>query len=69
MGRVIRGNQPANPALQAYEVVSDREERDDEIEAEKAKRVIEVAQPGVYAEERWVKKGGNSVLVISSVGG
>ncbi|MBK7353852.1 MAG: transposase [Nitrosomonas sp.] len=43
----------------AYEVVSDREERDDEIEAEKAMQVIEVAQSGVDAEARWVKKGGN----------
>ncbi|MCC8995682.1 MAG: hypothetical protein LM517_01180 [Nitrosomonas sp.] len=37
----------------AYEVVSDREERDDENEAEKAMQVIEVTQPGVDAEARW----------------
>ncbi|MFZ1851917.1 MAG: hypothetical protein WAU15_06725, partial [Nitrosomonas sp.] len=37
MGWVIGGNQPA------YEVVSNREERDDEIEAEKTMQVIEVS--------------------------
>ena len=46
----------------AYEVVSDREERDDEIEADKVMQVIEVAQPGVDAEARWVKKGDQSVF-------
>ena len=46
----------------AYEVVNDREERGDEIEAEKTMQVIEVTQPGVDAEARWVKKGDQSVF-------
>ena len=43
----------------AYEVISDREERDDE--------PIEVPHPSVDSEARWVKKGGESVLAISSI--
>ena len=43
-------------------MVADREDRDDEEEAKAAMRVIEVAQPGVDAEARWVKKGGQSVF-------
>lgn len=45
-----------------YEVVSDREERDDEPDAKEAMRVIEVTQPGVDTEARWVKKAGKSVF-------
>lgn len=45
-----------------YEVVNDREERDDESEAQTSMRVIEVVQPGVDSEARWVKKGGKSVF-------
>lgn len=45
-----------------YEVVSDREERDDEPDAREAMRVIEVTQPGVDTEARWVKKAGKSVF-------
>jgi IS5 family transposase len=43
-------------------LVNDREDRDDEDEAKAAMRVIEVIQPGVDAEARWVKKGGKSVF-------
>lgn len=46
----------------AYEVVSDREERDDEADAQAAMRVIEVTQPGVDSEARWVRKGGQSIF-------
>lgn len=46
----------------AYEVVNDREERDDEPGAQSAMRVIEVTQPGVDSEARWVQKGGKSVF-------
>lgn len=45
-----------------YEVINDREERDDESDAQAAMRVIEVVQPGVDAEARWVKKGGKSIF-------
>ena len=46
----------------AYEVVSDREERDDEADARTAMQVIEVTQPGVDSEARWVRKGGKPVF-------
>jgi len=46
----------------AYEVVSDREERDDEADAQTAMQVIEVVQPGVDTEARWVRKGGHPVF-------
>ena len=46
----------------AYEVVNDREERDDEADAQTAMRVIEVTQPGVDSEARWVRKGGKPVF-------
>jgi len=46
----------------AYEVVSDREERDDEANAQLEMRVIEVTQPGVDTEARWVKKGDKSLF-------
>jgi len=46
----------------AYEVVGDREERDDKIEAEKAIQVIEITQPSIDAEARWVKKGGQLIF-------
>ena len=45
-----------------YEVISDREDRDDEVEAQNNMRVIETTQPGVDTEARWVKKGGQSVF-------
>lgn len=45
-----------------YEVVSDREERDDEADARTAMQVIEVTQPGVDSEARWVRKNGKPVL-------
>jgi len=45
-----------------YEIVSDREERDDEADAQANLRVIEVTQPGVDGEARWVKKAGKSVF-------
>ena len=43
-------------------MVADREDRDDEEDAKAAMRVIEVIQPGVDTEARWVKKGGKSVF-------
>ena len=46
----------------SYEVVNDREERDDESSAQAAMRVIETEQPGVDTDARWVKKGGKSVF-------
>ena len=46
----------------SYEVVNDREERDDESSAQVAMRVIETEQPGVDTDARWVKKGGKSVF-------
>lgn len=42
----------------AYEVVNDREDRDDETDAQASMKVIEISQPGVDTEARWVKKGG-----------
>jgi transposase, IS5 family len=54
---------PRKPkAKPSYEVVNDREERGDESDAQAAMRVIEVVQPGVDAEARWIKKGGQSVF-------
>lgn len=44
----------------AYEVVSDREDRDDETDAQEVMRIIEVTQLGVDSEARWVRKGGKS---------
>lgn len=44
-----------------YEVVNDREDRDDESDAQAAMRVIEVVQPGVDTQARWVKKSGKSM--------
>ena len=46
----------------SYEVVNDREEQDDELSAKAAMQVVEVTQPGVDTEARWVKKGGKSVF-------
>ena len=45
-----------------YEVVNDREEREDESEAQTDMRIAEVTQPGVDTEARWVKKGGQSMF-------
>jgi len=54
---------PRRPrAKPAYEVVGDREERDDEADAQAAMRIIEVTQSGVDSEARWVKKGGKSIF-------
>ena len=59
---------PRKPrARPAYEVVSDREERDNESDAQAATQVIEVTQSGVDSEARWVRKGGQPVLAISSI--
>ena len=54
---------PRKPrARPAYEVASDREERDDESDVQAAMQVIEVTQPGVDSEARWVRKGGQPVF-------
>lgn len=54
---------PRKPkAKPPYEVVNNREDRDDEDDAKAAMRVIEVVQPGVDAQARWVKKGGQSIF-------
>ncbi len=45
-----------------YEVVNDREERDDESDAQAHMQVVEVNQPGVDTDARWVKKAGKSVF-------
>ena len=42
--------------------VGDRKDLDNETDAKETLLVIEVTQPGVDAEARWVKKGGNSVF-------
>lgn len=50
---------PRKPKTKAtYEIVSDREERDDQADAHADMRVVEVAQPGVDSEARWLKKAG-----------
>ncbi|WP_152976362.1 IS5 family transposase, partial [Methyloglobulus morosus] len=46
----------------AYEIVGDREDRDDEADAQADMRVVEVAQPGVDNEGRWLKKAGKPVF-------
>lgn len=46
----------------AYEVVNDREERDDEGDAQAEMKVIEASQAGVDTEARWTKKGGKAVF-------
>lgn len=46
----------------AYEVVKDREERDDEADAQAEMKVIEASQAGVDTEARWTKKGGKAVF-------
>jgi len=43
-------------------VVSDREDRDDESDAQAAMRIIEVTQSGVDTKARWVKKNGKPVF-------
>lgn len=50
----------------SYEVVNDREIGMMKRKQKQRCCVIEVVQPGVDAEARWVKKGGKSVLAISS---
>jgi len=45
-----------------YEVINDREERDDESDAQAEMRVVEVVQPGVDHEARWTKKAGKSLF-------
>jgi len=46
----------------AYEIINDREERDDEADAKANMQVVEVTQPGVDSDARWVKKGGKAVF-------
>jgi len=60
---------PRKPKIRpADEVVSDRKERDDKANAQLVERVIEVTQPGVDTEARWVtKKVETQYLVISSI--
>ena len=54
---------PRKPkAKRTYEIVSDREERDDEADAQADMRAVEVTQPGVDGEARWLKKAGKSVF-------
>jgi IS5 family transposase len=54
---------PCKPRTKpAYEVVNDREDRDDETDAQENMSVIETTQPGMDTEARWVKKGGKSVF-------
>jgi len=56
---------PRKPrAKPAYEIVGDREERDDEAEAQAQAdmRIALVTQPGVDGEARWLKKAGKSVF-------
>ena len=54
---------PRNPKTKpAYEVINDREDRDDESDAQAAMRVVELTQPGVDIEARWVKKNGRFVF-------
>lgn len=45
-----------------YEIVNDRDEQDDELEAQAEMNVIEVKQPGVDSEARWTKKGGKALF-------
>ena len=45
-----------------YEVVNDREERDDESDAQVEMRVVEVIQAGVDHEARWIKKARKSLF-------
>lgn len=45
-----------------YEIVGDREERDDEADAQADMRVVEITQPGVDGEARWLKKAGKAVF-------
>lgn len=45
-----------------YEVVNNREDRDDEADAQAAMHVIEVTQPSVGAAAGWVKKSGKSIF-------
>jgi transposase, IS5 family len=54
---------PRKPKTRAaYEIVSDREERDDETDAQAFMRVIAVTQPSVDIEARWVSSRGQSVF-------
>jgi transposase, IS5 family len=54
---------PRRPkAKPTYEIVGDREERDDEADAKADLRVVLVTQPGVDNEARWLKKTGKSVF-------
>ena len=45
-----------------YEIVNDRDERDDEPDAQAEMKVVEVTQPGVDGEARWTKKGGKALF-------
>ena len=56
-------NSPRKPKTKpTYEVVSDREEREDESDAKAHMQVVELEQPGVDHEARWLKKSGKSVF-------
>lgn len=45
-----------------YEVVNDREDRDDETHAQENMKVVETTQPGVDTEARWVASRGESMF-------
>ena len=45
-----------------YEMVNDREEREDEPEAQAEMKVIEATQPGVDSEARWTRKAGKALF-------
>jgi len=45
-----------------YEIAGDREDRDDEADAQADMSVVEVTQPGVDTEARWLKKAGKSLF-------
>ncbi len=54
---------PRKPkAKPTYEIVCDREGRDDEADAQADMRVVEVTQPGVDSEARWLEKAGKPVF-------
>ncbi len=54
---------PRKPkAKPTYEIVGGREGRDDEADAQADMRVVEVTQPGVDNEARWLKKAGKPVF-------
>jgi len=58
--RVLRQLKPRT--MLSYEVVGDREEQNDELDALSAMRVIELTQPGVDSEASWVRKDSQSIF-------